>query len=205
MTCSLLELQRTSHILSRSMGNRRTLLYLGSFTAACAAGQFGCQTQQTDIVRYIRLPDGTEYRYTNQSSGYGFNPNDTDEGISSTIGPEQARLRAASWSGPESQRIVPVQYVGVPVHAPMQSPVPQFPSAVGMWSHPGVAASYGSFGVRGVYPNGTGQLGSVGLPGALPLPGPVLLPHVGNCGFGPGTHPAWPQGAPVWSPLGRAW
>ena len=43
---------------------------------ACMA-TIGCQPQQTHIVRSTRLPDGTQYTYSNDSSGYGYNPNFT--------------------------------------------------------------------------------------------------------------------------------
>jgi hypothetical protein len=35
----------------------------------------GCEAQQTHIVKTTRYPDGTEVRYSNMSSGYGYNPN----------------------------------------------------------------------------------------------------------------------------------
>ena len=43
---------------------------------ACMA-TIGCQPQQTHNVRSTRLPDGTQYTYSNDSSGYGYNPNFT--------------------------------------------------------------------------------------------------------------------------------
>lgn len=59
-------------VILRGWGLRVTAL-------ACAGTALlvGCEAQQTHIVKTTRYPDGTEVRYSNMSSGYGYNPNVT--------------------------------------------------------------------------------------------------------------------------------
>ncbi|MEI6051440.1 MAG: hypothetical protein WCQ44_01945, partial [Opitutaceae bacterium] len=52
----------------------------------------GCQVQHTDIVRTVKLPDGTETTYTNKSSGYGYNPNYTSDQNINVTAPNAAAV-----------------------------------------------------------------------------------------------------------------
>lgn len=54
---------------------RRAILVL----LVAYASVLGCQVQKTNIVKTTKLPDGTEITYSNQGSGYGYNPNFTSD------------------------------------------------------------------------------------------------------------------------------
>ena len=59
----------------------------------------GCQAQQTNIVRTVKLPDGTETTYTNKSSGYGYNPNYTSDQNINVTAPNAAAVVGVNAGG----------------------------------------------------------------------------------------------------------
>ncbi|MSR70421.1 MAG: hypothetical protein EXS17_08780 [Phycisphaerales bacterium] len=73
----------------------------GVGTAGCLAmvTLAACQVQQTNIVRTTRLPDGTEYSYANNSSGYGYNPNYTSDQNINVNAPNAAAIVGVNAGG----------------------------------------------------------------------------------------------------------
>jgi len=59
----------------------------------------GCQVQHTDIVRTVKMPDGTETTYTNKSSGYGYNPNYTSDQNINVTAPNAAAVVGVNAGG----------------------------------------------------------------------------------------------------------
>ena len=59
----------------------------------------GCQAQQTNIVRTVKLPDGTETTYTNKSSGYFCNPNETSDQNINVAAPNAAAVVGVNAGG----------------------------------------------------------------------------------------------------------
>ena len=186
----------------------RVGLWMGAGVAI--AGGLGCRPQQTDIVRSFRLADGTEYSYVNRSSGYGFNPNDTDEEFGALA--TQARPAHTGDADGHEYRVVrptpdsaPVRYVAVPAAPQTQyvpvAPVTFAPTSVttvagNMWSYAGTSPYGGTMAGTGMYPSG---LGAWGYP---MLPGPVQLPNFGAMPVPAGIMPnaQLMQGAPVVCP-----
>jgi hypothetical protein len=199
---------------SRVMGmmHERVGVMTGVWAAACVsiAMGVGCQPQQVDIVGSFRLADGSEYSYVNRSSGYGFDPNDADEGFNART---RHRQRAYADEADEHQYRAhrptrdpaPVRYVAFPAapevrHVPlaMMTPAPTSVTTVAgnMWSYAGTSP-YGSTMVgTGVHP---ASLGGWGYP---MLPGPAQLPNYGTmpvpAGIMPNLHLT--QGAPILCP-----
>ena len=60
---------------------------------------WGCQIQQTNIVRTVKLPDGTETTYTNKSSGYFYNPNETSDQNINVTAPNAAAVVGVNAGG----------------------------------------------------------------------------------------------------------
>lgn len=137
----------------------------------------GCEAQQTHIVSTVRYPDGTEHRYANLSSGYGYNPNVTVDVSARPDSPMIPRLPARPAA--TTATVPSIERYGGDESAPRST---LYPAAA-----PGGAVSSGGWGYGGPY----------SLPASM-LPAPVIVPVYtgGYWGQSPWSGSAWGAGVP---------